>query len=80
MEYSRFAASEPKAKFGSKETLKRGSFAGKGSAEKKDMRVVVMEGGDREVTCGYGWGSIGAGVREGGLELVCVARDQERNE
>lgn len=37
MEYSKFAASEPKAKFGSKETLKSGSFAGKGSAGEMDM-------------------------------------------
>lgn len=37
MEYSKFAASDPKVKFGSKETLKRGSFAGKRSAGDIDM-------------------------------------------
>lgn len=39
IEYSKFAASEPKAKFESKETLKTGSFAGKGSAAEMGIMV-----------------------------------------
>lgn len=39
MEYSKFAASEPNAKFGSKETLKSGSFVGNGSAAGVSMAI-----------------------------------------
>lgn len=54
MEYSRFAASEPKAKLGSKGTLKRGSFVENGSAAEGERRsaergepYMWVWGGDR---------------------------------
>lgn len=72
MEYSRFAASDPKAKLGSNETLKRGSFVGNGSAADMTCEIRTGKGVDGSTTCRDGREGVRV-VGQGrlGLELLC---------